>query len=130
VDTDFNIMTQDPSDFAYQKLYFGGYKNVTVTDSQNNGKVEYVFKDGLDPFDIYTEDAGVVFEDGKRGKLLSIKTYDSNSVLLNASEFNYDFNASASEGGLSPTYSYSTLSNSYPSVLPLTQVHQMLLLIC
>lgn len=116
VNTDFNIMTQDPFEFAYQKLYFGGYKNVTVTDSQNNGKVEYVFKDGLDPFDLEVDDVGVYFEDGKRGKLLSTKTYDNNAVLLNSSEFNYDFNASATEGGLSPTYSFSTLNNSYPYV--------------
>jgi YD repeat-containing protein len=114
--TDFSIINEDDGSLGYSKMYFGGYKNVTVTDSQNNGKEEYTFKDGLDYIDFDSVNPGIVFENSKSGSLLSKKTYDSNNVLLNSVNFNYDFDCSENDGGLSSTYPYSSLSNSYPSI--------------
>jgi len=110
--TDFRIINQDDSELSYPKKYFGGYKNVTVTDSQNNGREEYVFKDSLDPFDTEAPNSNVFFEDNKRGLLLSKKTYDSNNNLVSSIDMNYDFDDPEAIGGLSSNYLFTT---GYPS---------------
>ncbi|MEI7510097.1 MAG: hypothetical protein WCJ62_11615, partial [Flavobacterium sp.] len=115
VNSDFNIINQGNDLSQYAKTYFGGYKNVTVGDSQNNGREEYTFKDGLDPIDLDGENSGIIFENTKRGLLLNKKTYDTTGILLNSIDFTYDFNCPESDGGLSTTYSYSSQNNSYPS---------------
>lgn len=74
----------------YSQLEFVGYKNVTVTDSGNNGKTQYTFTSPMDFVSDPSESVGNSYSrDYKRGLLKNKKIYDNNNVLLQ--ETNYDF---------------------------------------
>ncbi|MDI1254597.1 MAG: hypothetical protein PSV16_00725 [Flavobacterium sp.] len=64
-----------------------GYRNITVTDTPNNGKTEYTYSTYIDYIDIVQ---GVSVEDDhRRGLLLSEKIYNTNNELLSSNDFTY-----------------------------------------
>lgn len=77
----------------YGQVEFVGYRNVTVTESGNNGKTEYIFSSSADyPFGtIDIEDTASQSIDYKRGLLKNKKSYDSNGNVVQNTSYDYVF---------------------------------------
>lgn len=90
-----NLVAGSQMDFAdkYGQMEFVTYRNVTVTESGNNGKTEYTFTSAADyPLDfIDTGDSPSQSMDYKRGLLKNKKSYDSNNTLVQNTDYNYLF---------------------------------------
>lgn len=76
---------------AYGHLEFVSYRNVTVTDSENNGKIEYTFTTSGDYPLLNNEDQASISRDYRRGLLKNKKEYDSNNMLVRNTDYTYRF---------------------------------------
>ena len=90
-----NLVADSYMNFSdkYGQLEFVGYRNVTVTDSGNNGKTEYTFSSSAD-YPLGTIDIGDTYSqsiDYKRGLLKNKKSYDRNGNVVQNTSYEYAF---------------------------------------
>lgn len=90
-----NLVASSQMEFAdkYGQMEFVTYRNVTVTDSGNNGKTEYTFTSSADyPLDLIDAgDSPSVSKDYKRGLLKNKKAYDRDNALVQNTDYAYLF---------------------------------------
>jgi len=90
-----NLVADSYMNFSdkYGQVEFVGYRNVTVTESGNNGKTEYTFSSSADyPFGtIDIEDTASQSIDYKRGLLKNKKSYDKNGAVVQNKSYEYAF---------------------------------------
>ncbi|WP_447635417.1 hypothetical protein [Flavobacterium microcysteis] len=90
-----NLVADSYMNFSdkYGQVEFVGYRNVTVTDSGNNGKTEYTFSSSADyPFGtIDIGDTASQSIDYKRGLLKNKKAYDRNGAVVQNTSYEYAF---------------------------------------
>lgn len=90
-----NLVADSYMNFSdkYGQMEFVGYRNVTVTDSGNNGKTEYTFSSSAD-YPLGTIDIGDTYSqsiDYKRGLLKNKKSYDRNGNVVQNTSYEYAF---------------------------------------
>jgi len=90
-----NLVADSYMNFSdkYGQLEFVGYRNVTVTDSGNNGKTQYTFTSSAD-YPLGTIDIGDTSSqsiDYKRGLLKNKKAYDRNGAVVQNTSYEYAF---------------------------------------
>ncbi len=78
---------------ATGQLEFVSYRNVTVTDSGNNGKTQYTFSTAADfpELGLDSNSNMSMSQDFSRGQLLNRKEYDRNNVLIKSTDYTYGF---------------------------------------
>ncbi len=78
---------------AYGHLEFVSYRNVTVTDSGNNGKTQYTFSTPADfpELSLDSNSNMSISQDFSRGQLMNRKEYDRNNVLVKNTDYTYRF---------------------------------------
>ncbi|MEZ0007975.1 YD repeat-containing protein [Flavobacterium sp. 28YEA47A] len=90
-----NLVADNGRDFQkkYGHLEFVSYRNVTVTDSGNNGKTEYTFTTSADypALGLDTGSYMSLSQDFRRGLLKNRKDYDRNNVLVKNTDYTYRF---------------------------------------
>lgn len=90
-----NLVASNKRDFQkkYGHLEFVSYRNVTVTDSGNNGKTEYTFTTSADypALGLDTGSYMSLSQDFRRGLLKNRKDYDRNSFLVKNTDYTYRF---------------------------------------
>lgn len=75
----------DPSFFDYESYDIIRYKNVTVRETDNNGKTQYVYYSPID--NLFMAEYTI---DQKVGRLQEAKSYNSSGNLLHKTEYDYD----------------------------------------
>ncbi|MEZ0007756.1 YD repeat-containing protein [Flavobacterium sp. 28YEA47A] len=90
-----NLVADSYMNFSdkYGQVEFVGYRNVTVTESGNNGKTEYTFSSSAD-YPLGTIDIGDTASqsiDYKRGLLKNKKSYDRNGTVVQNTSYEYAF---------------------------------------
>ncbi|PKW29237.1 hypothetical protein [Flavobacterium lindanitolerans] len=90
-----NLVSSDRHNFreSYGHLEFVSYRNVTVTDSGNNGKSQYTFTTSADypGMDLDYDGHISLSQDFRRGLLKNRKDYDRNNVLVKNTDYTYRF---------------------------------------
>ncbi|WP_447636761.1 hypothetical protein [Flavobacterium microcysteis] len=88
-----NLISKNRRSFQerYGHLEFVSYRNVTVTDSGNNGKSQYTFTTSADYPGIDAGSHESLSQDFKRGLLKNRKDFDRSNTLVRNTEYAYQF---------------------------------------